>query len=282
MKTVIKGLVILVFGFIIAGCGGGSGVGSDSFFPQNSRLASANDSNALEVINLLIGYNSNDIIPKSNKLVGKKSNFSILKLAISELKQFKKSNSIKKSNRIIEQSDYCDSGRLYRDNLNDGSVNFEYQNCIKDGFKYNGTVNKHKYSNKLDVTYKSGFEIKNENDNSTILVKKDSKISLEQIGDSKFKIYLNLITTQNGKSNGFERVVFIYEGDDNYATMYQTDGNIYINNLSEYVLFDKSYNMKNTPFVYDEGTIIDGKAHYKMRGTTLVITVDNGEVYYDY
>ncbi len=64
--------------------------------------------------------------------------------------------------------------------------------------------------------------------------------------------------------------------------MYQTDGNIYIDNLQEYVVFDKNYNMQYTPFVYSDGTIIDGEAHYKMRGTTLIITVNNGEAAYDY
>ncbi len=291
MKTVIKGFTVLLFSFIIAGCGGGAGNGSagnnsssaraETFFPRDSRLAYANDKNAQEVTNLIIGYNTNDIVPR-NKITGKSAKMSVLKLAISELKEFRKSSSLKKSNKVIDQSDYCESGRLYRDELSDGSIDFEYQNCSRNGFRYDGTVNKHRYGNKLDITYKSSFEIKNESDNSTILVKKDSKISLEQIGDNEFKIYLNLITTQDGKSNGFEHTVFIYEGDSNNATMYQTDGNIYIDNLQEYVVFDKNYNMQYTPFVYSDGTIIDGEAHYKMRGTTLIITVNNGEAAFDY
>lgn len=280
MKTVIKSFLIVATTLFIVGCGGGGTVEKDTLFPSSSRLAYANDKNAQEVGDLLFGYNTDRVVPASARKIANDKKFTILNLALENIKEFKKNSNISKHSKLTDESEYCDSGSLYKDTLNDGTIEYRYNNCTNGDFNFDGIIRKHRYNNKLVVNYITDFNIKDLYEDTTIVVKKESSISLEELDNERYKITLNLVTTQNGKSSGFENVVFIY--NDSEVTMYQTAGNIYINNLREYVKWDSSYNMEYTPLVYDDGTIIDGEAHYIMRGTTLIITINNGTASYEF
>lgn len=276
MKVILKSFLVVATALFVAGCGGGGNIGAveeDTLFPSDSRLAYANNENAKEVGELLFGYNTNSLVPANARKIADSKKMTILNLVLDNVKEFKKNQSTLKNNRVTDESDYCDSGSLYKETLNDGTVEFRYDNCTHEGLKYDGIIQKHRYSNKLDINYVTDFIVKDLYDGTTIVVKKESSISLVELDSGDFKITLNLVTAQNGKSSGFENVVFIYNASE--ATMYQRAGNIYINNLQDYVAYDNSYRMKYTPLVYsDDGTIIDGEAHYIMRGATLIIRVD--------
>jgi len=274
MKTIIKSFLITATALFVVACGGGKGgnIGSgnqDTLFPNSSRLAYANDKNAQEVADLLFGYNTDSIVPANARKIANGKKLSILNLVLENITEFNKSSNLSKSSRLTDESDYCDSGSLYKETLSDGSVEFRFNNCTQGYFKFDGIIRKHRYNNKLVVKYVTDFTVQDLNSDDTIVVKKESSVSLEELGNERYKITLNLVTNQNGKSSGFENVVFIY--DDSEVTMYQKSGNIYINNLQEYVKWDSSYNMAYTPLVYDNGTIIDGEAHYIMRNAKLII-----------
>jgi len=276
MKTIIKSFLIVATALFVVGCGGG-GTGSgdkDTLFPSSSRLADANDKNAQEVADLLFGYNTDRIVPASSRKIADGKKFTILNLVLENVKDLKKKSDFSKSSRVTNESDTCDSGSLYKETLSDGSVEFRYNNCVQGDFKFDGTVKKHLDNNKLEVNYVTDFSVQDLYGDNTIVVKKDSSISLEELNNGDYKITLNLVTKENGESSGFENVVFIlsYDEDTSSGTMYQSSGNIYINNLQEYVELDSSYNMADTPLVYDNGTIVDGEVHYIMRNATLVIS----------
>ncbi len=286
MKTIIKSFLIVATALFVVGCGGGGtgGISQDRLFPSNSRLASPTDSNAQEVSDLLFGYNTDRIVPANARKVSDSKKFTILNLLLNNVKEFNKNSDLSKHSRLTDESEYCDSGSLYKDTLSNGAVEYRYNNCTQGDFNFNGTVRKHIYNNKLDVNYITDFTVQDLNSDDTIVVKKDSSISLEKLSSGDFRIRLNLITTENGKSSGFENVVFIlnFDKETSSGTMYQSSGNIYINNLQEYVKWDSSYNMKNTPLVYDNGTITDGEAHYIMRDATLAIYANgDGTATYD-
>ena len=62
---------------------------------------------------------------------------------------------------------------------------------------------------------------------------------------------------------------------DLYATsMYQTSGREYINNMTEWVDFDTSYDMSATPLVYSAGVLVSGESQYVFSsGGTIHLTV---------
>ncbi len=286
MKAIIKSLLIVATALFVVGCGGGGTTGSvkeDSLFPTNSRLASPTDDNAQKVADLLFGYNTNRIVPANARKISDAKKFTIFNLLLNNVKEFNSNRDVSKHSRLTDESEYCDSGNLYKETLNDGSVEYRYNNCTQGDFTFNGTIKKHKYDNKLEVNYLTDFTIQDTNGDN-IVVKKESSITLELLANGDYKTILNLVTNENGKSSGFENVVFILNIDTstNSGTMYQTSGNIYINNLNEYVEWDSSYNMENTPLVYDNGTITDGEAHYIMRNATLAIYANgDGTATYD-
>ncbi len=275
MKTFIKVFTVFLAAFFINSCGGGSDTGYiGTIFPANSKLASPNDRNAQEVIDYLIGYNVNGIIP-SDKLLKNKKHFTVMNLILQELNRIKKDN-LSKSKKLTDYSYECESGHLYEDKKGI-TTEYRYHECVIDEYEYNGRIIKKEYSNVLEIEYKTDFTIKSGYE--SIKVAQGSKIKLEKLNSNKFKITLNLITVQNGKTNGFENAVFIFDKSEN--SMYQTTGRIYINNLQEYVEYDSSYNMKYTPFIYDDGdNLIDGEVHYLMRGAKLVIYIEDGVANY--
>ncbi len=75
----------------------------------------------------------------------------------------------------------------------------------------------------------------------------------------KMKIDNSLVGSENSKWHITER------------SIYQITGKEYLGTLDRYVVYDTSYDMSKTPFVFgSNGTILSGEAHY--------IAANNGKI----
>lgn len=276
---ILKLILLSAASFAIVACGGGgSQIDRDSLFPSNSYLAYANDKNANELIDLIVGYNTDSILPRTQKKVANTKRLTVLNLIYEKLQDLHKP--LDKSKRLTDYSELCDEGSLYKDVIDANTAEFRYSNCQQGDFVYNGTIREEKSAIKLSVKYLTNFTIRDIYGDRSLEVKRGSSIVSEKLNDEEHKVVLNIVTRQNGKSSGFRDSEFIFNEVE--QTMYQKSGRIYINNLKEYVKYDSSYDMRYTPFVYADGTIVDGEARYIFRDALLDLTINNGEAYYEF
>ena len=275
----LKLILLSAASFAIVACGGGgSPIDRDSLFPSNSYLAYANDKNANELIDFIFGYNTDSILPRTQKKVANTKRLTVLNFVFEKLKELHKP--LNKSKRLTDYSEICDEGSVYKNAIDANRVELRYINCQQGDFIYNGTLREEKTPTKISDKYLTNFTIRDIYDSSSLIVKRGSSIVSQKLNDEEHKIILNIVTSQNGKSNGFRDSEFIF--NETEQTMYQISGRIYINNLKEYVKYDSSYDMRYTPFVYADGTIVDGEARYIFRDALLDLTINNGEAYYEF
>jgi len=249
-------------------------------FPDNSSLANSNDSNADELIDTLIGYNINKIIP-DYKIVGNSKGLkkpTLMQLAINEIKAFKYRNSTK-AYRVSR--DYCERGELYIDDDYYDGIKYTYDNCLHKGYYYDGIIIRKKSGSRLEIRYDSDFKVKSRYGSGYLIIRDESEIILTDTFFDKYKIELNIVTRSNGDENGLKDAEFIY--DDIQNSMYQTKGIIYLNDLQEYAKFDTSHSTRDTPLVYDEdNNIVSGEFYYIFKDADLHVIIDDGDVEYDW
>jgi len=272
--------------FAVSGCGGSGGNSSGyedrGIFPSNSSLSRVSDANANELIDALIGYNTNVMIPRSKMVDDSKEHKkqTIMQLAINEIKTLKSVKSVKAYRVTDISDDYCDSGELLKDEMDSNEIKYTYNNCLQNGYYYDGVIIRKKNGNKLEIIYDEDFKVDSEYSNS-LFIRDSSKIVLEDLGSSRYKIELNIIYSTDGKRAGFKDVVFIYNDID--KSMYQTRGRVYLNDLQEYSEYDENYNMRYTPLIYnDDNTIISGEFYYRFRGAYLHVVIDDGVITYSW
>jgi hypothetical protein len=185
------------------------------------------------------------------------------------------------------------------------SATITYNNCTtnNDDNTLNGTI-KITASNydTVESKYKKGtINFLSDFTSGKAKIYKNSSISISYnsiAGDSeKYMMTLSTKATDGTNYNGMNNCVFYFGlSSSGNATMYQTQGDIYINNLASYVSYDTSYDMSKTPFRYDrnDGTaksiggtaiyIMQSKAKLKVSQTDggVVVSIDtNGDGIYD-
>ena len=283
-KSIVVGATIL-FGF--SGCGGGGS--SDG---GGAKLAAPTYENALKVEEAIFSNEINSHTYRAKELDDKqKANPLVLNIA----KEYIKLDSLNKPKyRVV--SEVCQSGTLDVSVIEESATSktylYRYNNC-NDGTKtINGTV-------KLVLAQKSGDiyyrQIITFQDGYRVVYPNGVNVSIADGGvidititnylsptNYTFVLNTTMKITQNGYSYGYEGMQLNYIVDGNSTYWYETAGVIYINNYKEYVLWDKSYDMFNTPFKVDEnGYPISGEARYQMDGAILRIIADNGLVILD-
>ena len=303
MKTIIKSFLIVATALFVVGCGGGgsgnNGGDKEALFPENSKLASPTDDNAVKVIDMLLSYNLDNNTPSlrvtssDNK---KSKNNSLTSFALSQLKLVKAKlpNASMKAMKVINDNGQCSNGGRYYKNgeitkANGGEVEYEYNNCkLDDGIVYDGIMkvkaNNYDYDReeftKIDIEYTTDFSVNDGSGKYTIL--KGSTISTELLDNGYIKVKTSIVSNKNGEKSGFKNVTFIIESYDEGTLLYQTTGRIYINNLKEYVELDRSYDTSETPLEFDSSNSVqNGEVHYLMRSAILKIVIENGELSYD-
>jgi len=308
-KNIFKAaLIVIPFVVILNGCGGGgkgNGVGDGgNLFPSDAQLASSTYSNAQEVEEMLVSYNTSNNAPSlkvtSSSVKAKKNGSSLATLTLKQLKSVNKilkkrvNKETMRAQKVIDtQEDCSNGGTLLKDGeltkADGGTVQYDFNHCEIDGIEYDGimdvTASNYDYDNevftKIKIDYVTDFRV-NAGDIS-YKIKRGSVVESELLDSGYLKVKSNIVSTEDGKTKGFRDVVFLIDNiDESTIDLIQTQGRIYINGLREYVNYNKNYDMSETPFEYINSSLKNGEAHYFMKDGLLKIIVEDGVVTLDY
>jgi len=315
------GLSLLVIAGLV-GCGGGGGSSSvetpgsgtpgngDSFFPSNAVLADPTPENAQKVTDLIVAdqakINSDYINTLTLNSVSNKPKLNIVLLSsnisktLFELTKYIDIQSYSLNETVSKTIDCLQGGTMDYSMSGDEINGFNYtvaaNNCVNNNVKIDGeyiaTVKNRDTNTNLfkDYTIKftTDFTVTDLSNNSMTKIFANSYmatnvISFGSFGVFKdFKVTLSVKATNGTENYGLENCILYYKNDTNSVEVYQTDGKIYINDLTSYVEYDTSYDMSQTPFVFsvDDGTLISGEARYKManNGKLKIKVESNNEV----
>ena len=302
-----------LLGLGLIGCGGGSSSNnstssetttstSGTTFPTNAVVAEATLENGQKVEDV-VSTNQSSVLPTLNSVVSaSKLNIPLLtnKVSSSIIKNFENSNIENYAlNEIINESENCSNGGTISingsgDETTGGTITISYNDCIEDGSKMNGSITGtiSNYDSNVDdfkdyyIMFNTDFTVSNTSDGSFAKITKDSSYTMnilsfdEYENANKYKLNMSIIATDGTESHGMKDASFIFE-EINYSTisMYQTEGKIYINNLTSYVDYDTSYDMSLTPFTFGSyDNILSGEARYNMSNSSkLKIVVEDNE-----
>ncbi|NOZ91372.1 MAG: hypothetical protein GXO60_08830, partial [Epsilonproteobacteria bacterium] len=117
----------------------------------------------------------------------------------------------------------------------------------------------------LHIYFTTDFSIQDISTGDVANIKKNSNFTISSLSGDRVKLEVTLQATSGSNYYGQKNAIYyVYDGG-NSTYLYQTKGRIYINNLNNYVDYDTSYNMSQTPFEYDSnGALVSGEAHYLM------------------
>jgi len=287
------GILATVAMFIVTGCGGGGDGGSGGGSAATAKLAKATYDNAKKVEEAIFSsaVSSHTYRARVTQDSKQKANPFVLNLA----KEFIKLNQDStKRQRVVSEA--CSSGSLDVSVINETATSktylYSYNNC-NDGAKViNGAVELTLGSKSGNIYYtqsiifKNGYSVRY-NNGANLSIADGGRIdititSYNSSNDYTFVLDTTMKITQNGYSYGYEGMELHYIVSGNNTYWYQTAGVIYINNYKDYVLWDSSYDMFNTPFKVDaNGYPINGEARYKMDGGILRIIAENGVITLD-
>jgi len=282
-------VVVSILGF--TGCGGGGGSSPegtvDLSFPSNAvsaeptlengqKVEDATTTNQTSGVPLLNGVDSNA-----------KLNVGLLgsQLTTSLAKKIKNIDlNVYSLNEVVDKTSNCSSGGTMHisgngDKTNGGTFTFTANNCIEDNEKTNGSMyakisNKDIASNEfkdISIKFTTDFTVINLLDNSLAKISKNSYFNINASsfnynGNLKnYKLTMSIIATDGFQKYGIQDAEFYFFENDNNTSVYQTKGKIYIDNLTSYVNYDTTYDMSQTPFVFDDNdNLISGEGHYNM------------------
>ncbi len=317
-KAFIMSLATGVVAVGLTGCGGGGG-SSQSSTVENEPISAEFPTNAVSAApTLQNGEKVKDAVTKNNLgptssilSVSSPTSVNVGQLSIDmynkindELKNISKSNYA--LNEVVDETEACDvSGSIHWSGYigeSGAEITAVFDNCNDSYLKINGTI----YAKGSDYIGKDSFgdEIYK---NITLKYMSDFTYS---VGDQTFTIYKNSFEdvsniqyNEYGEATNYTLYATIIADDGiqkygirdakyqvsqpNWDDMsfYQTQGKVYIDNLTSYVDYDTSYDMSKTPFVYNDFIgYTSGEARYVMAHNGKVkIVAQNGEanVYVD-
>lgn len=290
MKQIKMGLLASTV-MIFTACGGG-GTSSDTTLSSNSVLAEPTIENGIKVKDA-VATNQTMAAPGLNSVNdNSKMNTAVLSARLSQkMTEYVKNSNIKtySLNEVINEAKNCYYGGTITmngsgDSINGGNITFTAANCNDDGYEIiNGSMymsisnldNTTEEFKDLSLKFTTDFTVTNISDNT---IAKISQNSYMNINITKFDIYgsmekfklLSSIEATNGvESYGLGDCIFYFTVTQTGMEMHQTQGRVFINNLTSYVDYDKSYDMSITPFtfgLYGE-TLTSGEARYNMSGS---------------
>ena len=290
MKRVFLPILVVVASIVFSGCGGGSstsGTGS-----EGAKLAKATYENAQKVEEALFSKAYSDNGYRARE-IGNSSSVKANPLVFNLAKGYIKLNSVNSSVRQRTLSNVCQSGSVDEDVISETATSktiiYRYNNCSNGVKVVNGSVT-------LKLSDKSGDNYNRESiifgDNYSVNYSNGKSLKIDNggvidititnyISDNNFEFVLDttMKITEDGYSYGYDGMELHYTifAQDTY--WYQTTGVIYINNYSEFVLYDNSYNMAESEYKLDSnGYPITGEARYKMDGGVLRVVANNGAI----
>ncbi len=290
MRGFYRLFIFLVFTFLVLGCGKVNyNTSEESLFPSSSKLASPTYSNGNEVADMLLSYNMQTNAPSMRLVANGNKKRNLIEYMISQIDKVTPTVTNNRLQKVIDESNECSNGgSLYKSGNLDksgGEVEYHFNNCYIDGELYDGIL-RVKASNydynikkfkKLKLTYLNDFKT------STETIKEDSTLSVELLDSDDFGDYFKVIADSVSSSDkglrGFKNFTFVVAEYSLKTSLIIKGGRVYINNLNNFVEYDKSYDMSQSQFDYNSNNILtQGMAQFLMKDATLQIEAYKGEV----
>jgi len=291
-KLITLGLITLST-LAFTACGGGSSSSDTIAFPKDAAQAEANNANAKEVTDV-VASNPASTTSSLNAV----ENSSSQNIALTLYKAYQKTPKLPLQNYALNETfsdtEECEKGNIAYSGsgteTGGATLNISYNHCTYSDMTMNGSIEV-KYSNYNNTyegytvtayKYTSDYSITTPNFSSTVFKGSTTRIELSDITGSyeanKAKLSLTAISETNGEKSGQEGSIYFF---NNQGEMYQIAGKIYINNLTSYVTYDTSYDMSQTPFVFNyNGELTSGEARYLMaNGGKVIIGADSNGVH---
>ena len=298
LLAVLSGTVLFV------GCGGGGGTSTASILNKEAVAAPVTVENGKEVARDVTSSRMNSNLMVLNGI----SDESGLNTAIVAQTLFKEASRALPSsgsvlNETINESEECDYGGSisYSGSGNEtsgGRVLINFNHCKNDpDLEINGKINvevrlSHGEPSYYKITVPSDLTL--QADEISMVTYAGSWIVVDNFtndGESFDMSYTTKIRLANrlyGSENSKMHMDITYNG----LSFYQIRGKEYIDNLTSYVRYDTSYDMSQTPFVFDSLGLRSGTAMYvgenegkikvevtDLNEVTVFIDADNDGVY---
>jgi len=270
-KVKILGMSLIVasiLGVGLTGCGGGNG-GDTS----GGNLAKPTLANALEV-KKRSATNQGNLVPNSksrglnNINDDSRINVSLLAKNLSKrlLKQTKNVSLNSYSlNQAINEKENCANGGFVSmsgsaDETNGANITFTFNQCSEDSEVINGSVNfsMSNYDQAIDdyknmtIRFTSDFTVNEVQNQEVATIYANSYMTINITDSNKYTLLINMKATDGNAKYALDYCTFHFKENDSTTEMYQTQGKVYINELSAYVEYDTSYDMSKTPFVFND------------------------------
>jgi len=293
-------LTLSVATIFMTGCGSttDSISGSSTVFPSDATTAEPTVENGEEVRDVVAQDQNLNLSLTSND-----SQNSNIILALENIyKSIEDINGDSTVTRAVVDSgsNDCPNGGTYKYSVSgsedDAIFSVEYDQCDMYGVFYDGAITMHEKSyDESTMSYKYSetefvTDFTMEYNGQNMKIYKGGTMDMEVLSTdeygsiNKMKLGISMITEVGDKKSGQKDASYIVENIDSYtSSMYQTAGRIYINNLESYVDYDTSYDMSQTPFVFNNKVLVSGESHFNMDGGKLKIKVENNQarVYVD-
>ncbi|SFV86332.1 hypothetical protein MNB_SUP05-SYMBIONT-4-629 [hydrothermal vent metagenome] len=266
----LKLSAILLSSILLTACGGGGGnnPSSNLNFPASATLAEANEENGEKVAKGTISKNvsylnsvENSSGANSSLIAHNVSN--ILSKYVENLPQSNALNVVKYFDRACDVSGTI-SGSV---NTDTAAYTITFNNCINNGDGAEaingsafGTVQLDNNDKELSFSLKVRETLKVSNSTMDVGSSMDIKYSVAGDDNKDVTITMSATGTENNQKYGCKVCKFHTKVlANNDIQIYQTEGQLYIgDDLGAYVIYDTSYDMSTTPFVFLHG---DGKVN---------------------
>lgn len=292
----------------ISGCGGGGGSSSTGdtsglSFPSNAVVAEPTLANGI-LVEDAVATDQTTGVPLLNSVdVNSKFNVALLGNEVSNTisKHIKDININSYSlNETINETYSCQSGGSYSVSGSgtqyvSAAMTMNFNQCNQGGVISNGSVyasisnydsNADDYK---DISIRFTSDFTGTAGSTVAKISKNSYINVNVLtyaygSKATFKLAMSMQATDGTIYFGQKDSIYYFSTDGYNTQMYQTQGKVYINNLVSYVDYDTSYDMSQTPFVFNGSSITSGEARYKMSGSgkvKIIVQSNNPITYID-
>ena len=292
--------IISVLGFFA--CSYSPSENNNLSFPSNSVNAESTLENGEKVRDIAAKNQKGNIIGLNSVNNNSKINMALLTNQIAQniSKEIKNVNLETYSlNQVINETKNCSSGgtiKISGNSIEKNSIilNATANDCNKSGVIINGTVhfdisdydnNSGKFK-KMSLKFTSDFEVRQANNEYARIYKNSIFIINSRTGGygalGQYSLDMTIqATDETVKRFGLENCKFDFNETSDQIFMYQREGKLYLDNLSSYVIYDTSYDMSETPFIFNktgDKTVQSGEARFKMSGNGKVkIIAESGK-----
>ncbi len=287
------GFSVVVLGVLFAGCGG-SGRGSSSSISlsklDSASIAPATVDTGKKVAENLKDTNSVGSIQNgmSSFSTNEQSTSTFSQVVYSAAKKAVDSSTFEaKSSRALKplnsRTVTCPNGGTIKvsgsSSYTKADIDATYNDCSINGITFDGKMDikitaQNETLSSMLINFPSNLSMRDMQNH--IEIYQGSSILMDNIKSNALDMTTTMVADVNGKMEGSKNSKWRISGN----SMYQISGQEYIDDLKNYVTYDTSYDMSQTPLVFSSNGLISGEAHYIAQGGgKVIVKVENDGVH---